>query len=111
MRSSHAHSVDEAREFHELFVIAANSYVFFHFSLLAWSADEGGIITAVDGMDVAVRVSELCVTTRIANQGGVMSREKPQEADRDKHPQDYMRDLGTDPMAGQNIGTSVAAST
>ena len=40
-----------------------------------------------------------------------MSREKPQEADRDKHPQDYMRDLGTDPMAGQNTGTSAAAPT
>ena len=39
-----------------------------------------------------------------------MSREKPQEADRDKHPQDYMRDLGTDPLAGQNIGTPAAAS-
>ena len=33
-----------------------------------------------------------------------MSREKPQQADRDKHPQDSMRDLQTDPMAGQNIG-------
>ena len=40
-----------------------------------------------------------------------MSREKPQEADRDKHPQDYMRDLGTDPTAGQNIGTSAVAPT
>ncbi len=40
-----------------------------------------------------------------------MSREKPQEADRDKHPQDYMRDLQTDPMAGQNIGAPAAAPT
>ncbi len=40
-----------------------------------------------------------------------MSREKPQQADRDKHPQDYMRDLQTDPMAGQNIGAPMAAPT
>lgn len=40
-----------------------------------------------------------------------MSKKKPQEADRNKHPQEYMNDLQTDPMAGQNIGTSEAAST
>ena len=40
-----------------------------------------------------------------------MSKEKPQEADLDKHPQEYMRDLNTNPMAGQNIGTPAAAPT
>src|SRR3954468_18717242 len=34
-----------------------------------------------------------------------MSKEKPQEADLDKHPQEYMRDLNPNAMAGQNIGT------
>ena len=38
-----------------------------------------------------------------------MSKEKPQEADRDKHPQEYMRDLQTDPLAGQNIGMPTVA--
>ena len=34
-----------------------------------------------------------------------MAKEKPQEADRDKHPSEYMRDLNPNTMAGQNIGT------
>ena len=40
-----------------------------------------------------------------------MAREKPQEADRDKHPQEYMRDLNPNAMAGQNIGTPAMAPT
>ena len=34
-----------------------------------------------------------------------MSKQKPQEADLDKHPLEYMRDLNPNAMAGQNIGT------
>lgn len=52
--SGHAHSVNEAREFHKLFVIAANSYVFFHLKQGATYADlndlERGEFTATGDM-------------------------------------------------------------
>jgi hypothetical protein len=40
-----------------------------------------------------------------------MSKEKPQEADLDKHPPEYRRDLNLNAMAGQNIGTPATAQT